>query len=53
MKCNLMTRMKAGFSQMVRTPAKEDVKIVAVGKESWRSSSDNARKLGLSQVRII
>jgi len=48
-----MTRVKAGFSQMVRTPAKEGVKIVAVGRGSWRSSPDNARKLGLSQAKII
>jgi hypothetical protein len=31
MKCNLTTHMKAAFSQMVGTPAKEGAKIVAVG----------------------
>jgi hypothetical protein len=42
----------AGLARTVRTPASEDATIAAVEREPWRSSSDIARLLELSQPRV-
>jgi hypothetical protein len=45
--------VNASRPQTLQTPANEDAIIAAVEREGWRSSSDIARELGLSQPRVL
>jgi hypothetical protein len=45
--------MNAGDPWPVWTPDNENAIITAVEQQTWRSSSDIAHKLGLSQPRVL
>jgi hypothetical protein len=45
--------VNAGRPRTARTPTNEDATTAAVEREPWRSSCDIARKLGLSQPRVL
>jgi hypothetical protein len=48
-----MALVNAGRPRTVRTVANENAIIAAVDRELWRSSRDIARKLGLTQPKVL